>query len=151
MWKKYWFCLEGLVVFIVRLYYRRKSEVWFYRNCKVMRLLGQTVEGLRSLRFIQLDEDVPSLILGINKVVNTLQLTTAYHAENSIICRWWNLSSFLSSFIPKLTWEEEIVKRGGKKREKARKPPKVITVWHVKGNSLRYWLLRLSHLRVQSE
>lgn len=36
-----------------------------------MRLLGQTVEGLRSLRFIQLDEDVPSLILGINKVVNT--------------------------------------------------------------------------------
>lgn len=35
---------------------------------------------------------------------------------------------FLFSFIPKLTWEEEIVKRGGKKREKARKPPKVITV-----------------------
>lgn len=62
--------------------------MWFYRNCKVMRLLGQTVEGLRSLRFIQLDEDVPSLILGINKVVNTRQLTTAYHAENSIICRW---------------------------------------------------------------
>lgn len=62
--------------------------MWFYRNCKVMRLLGQTVEGLRSLRFIQLDEDVPSLILGINKVVNTQQLTTAYHAENSIICRW---------------------------------------------------------------
>lgn len=149
MWKKYWFCLEGLVVFIVRLY-RRKSEVWFYRNCKVMRLLGQTVEGLRSLRFIQLDEDVPSLILGINKVVNTQQLTTAYHAENSIICRWWNLSFFFFSFIPKLTWEEEIVKRG-EKREKARKPPKVITVWHVKGNSLRYWLLRLSHLRVQSE
>lgn len=53
-----------------------------------MRLLGQTVEGLRSLRFIQLDKDVPSLILGINKVVNTQQLTTAYHAENSIICRW---------------------------------------------------------------
>lgn len=53
-----------------------------------MRLLGQTVEGLRSLRFIQLDKDVPSLILGINKVVNTQQLTTAYHAKNSIICRW---------------------------------------------------------------
>lgn len=92
-----------------------------------MRLLGQTVEGLRSLRFIQLDEDVPSLILGINKVVNTQQLTTAYHAENSIICRWRNLSFFFFSFIPKLTWEEEIVKRG-EKREKARKPPKVITV-----------------------
>lgn len=67
MWKKYWFCLEGLVVFIVRLY-RRKSEVWFYRNCKVMRLLGQTVEGLRSLRFIQLDEDVPSLISALIKL-----------------------------------------------------------------------------------
>lgn len=36
--------------------------------------------------------------------------------------------TFLFFFIPKLTWEEEIVKRGGKKREKARKPPKVITV-----------------------
>lgn len=148
MWKKYWFCLEGLVVFIVRLY-RRKSEVWFYRNCKVMRLLGQTVEGLRSLRFIQLDEDVPSLILGINKVVNTQQLTTAYHAENSIICRWRNLSFFFLLF-PNWLGKKKLWK-GGEKREKARKPPKVITVWHVKGNSLRYWLLRLSHLRVQSE
>lgn len=148
MWKKYWFCLEGLVVFIVRLY-RRKSEVWFYRNCKVMRLLGQTVEGLRSLRFIQLDEDVPSLILGINKVVNIQQLTTAYHAENSIICRWWNLSFFFLLF-PNWLGKKKLWK-GGEKREKARKPPKVITVWHVKGNSLRYWLLRLSHLRVQSE
>lgn len=149
MWKKYWFCLEGLVVFIVRLY-RRKSEVWFYRNCKVMRLLGQTVEGLRSLRFIQLDEDVPSLILGINKVVNTQQLTTAYHAENSIICRWGNLSSFFFLLFPNWLGKKKLWK-GGEKREKARKPPKVITVWHVKGNSLRYWLLRLSHLRVQSE
>lgn len=149
MWKKYWFCLEGLVVFIVRLY-RRKSEVWFYRNCKVMRLLGQTVEGLRSLRFIQLDEDVPSLILGINKVVNTQHLTTAYHAENSIICRWWNLSFFFFLLFPNWLGKKKLWK-GGKKREKARKPPKVITVWHVKGNSLRYWLLRLSHLRVQSE
>lgn len=148
MWKKYWFCLEGLVVFIVRLY-RRKSEVWFYRNWKVMRLLGQTVEGLRSLRFIQLDEDVPSLILGINKVVNTQQLTTAYHAENSIICRWWNLSFFF--FYSQTDLGRRNCEKGGKKREKARKPPKVITVWHVKGNSLRYWLLRLSHLRVQSE
>lgn len=133
MWKKYWFCLEGLVVFIVRLY-RRKSEVWFYRNCKVMRLLGQTVEGLRSLRFIQLDEDVPSLILGINKVVNTRQLTTAYHAENSIICRWWNLSSFFSLLFPNWLGKKKLWK-GGEKREKARKPPKVITVWHVKGNT----------------
>lgn len=150
MWKKYWFCLEGLVVFIVRLY-RRKSEVWFYRNCKVMRLLGQTVEGLRSLRFIQLDEDVPSLILGINKVVNTQQLTTAYHAENSIICRWWNFSFFFFFFYSQTDLGRRNCEKGGKKREKARKPPKVITVWHVKGNSLRYWLLRLSHLRVQSE
>lgn len=149
MWKKYWFCLEGLVVFIVRLY-RRKWEVWFYRNCKVMRLLGQTVEGLRSLRFIQLDEDVPSLILGINKVVNTQELTTAYHAENSIICRWWNLSFFFFLLFPNWLGKKKLWKGGGK-REKARKPPKVITVWHVKGNSLRYWLLRLSHLRVQSE
>lgn len=133
MWKKYWFCLEGLVVFIVRLY-RRKWEVWFYRNCKVMRLLGQTVEGLRSLRFIQLDEDVPSLILGINKVVNTRQLTTAYHAENSIICRWWNLSSFFSLLFPNWLGKKKLWK-GGEKREKARKPPKVITVWHVKGNT----------------
>lgn len=132
MWKKYWFCLEGLVVFIVRLY-RRKWEVWFYRNCKVMRLLGQTVEGLRSLRFIQLDEDVPSLILGINKVVNTRQLTTAYHAENSIICRWWNLSFFFLLF-PNWLGKKKLWK-GGEKREKARKPPKVITVWHVKGNT----------------
>lgn len=133
MWKKYWFCLEGLVVFIVRLY-RRKWEVWFYRNCKVMRLLGQTVEGLRSLRFIQLDEDVPSLILGINKVVNTLQLTTAYHAENSIICRWWNLSFFSFKLFPNWLGKKKLWK-GGEKREKARKPPKVITVWHVKGNT----------------
>lgn len=133
MWKKYWFCLEGLVVFIVRLY-RRKSEVWFYRNCKVMRLLGQTVEGLRSLRFIQLDEDVPSLILGINKVVNTQQLTTAYHAENSIICRWWNLSFFFFLLFPNWLGKKKLWK-GGEKREKARKPPKVITVWHVKGNT----------------
>lgn len=132
MWKKYWFCLEGLVVFIVR-FYRRKWEVWFYRNCKVMRLLGQTVEGLRSLRFIQLDEDVPSLILGINKVVNTRQLTTAYHAENSIICRWWNLSFFFLLF-PNWLGKKKLWK-GGEKREKARKPPKVITVWHVKGNT----------------
>lgn len=132
MWKKYWFCLEGLVVFIVRLY-RRKWEVWFYRNCKVMRLLGQTVEGLRSLRFIQLDEDVPSLILGINKVVITQQLTTAYHAENSIICRWWNLSFFFLLF-PNWLGKKKLWK-GGEKREKARKPPKVITVWHVKGNT----------------
>lgn len=148
MWKKYWFCLEGLVVFIVRLY-RRKSEVWFYRNCKVMRLLGQTVEGLRSLRFIQLDEDVPSLISAL------IKLSTHYNWPR-LIMQKIALSAdgetclFLFSFIPKLTWEEEIVKRG-EKREKARKPPKVITVWHVKGNSLRYWLLRLSHLRVQSE
>lgn len=134
MWKKYWFCLEGLVVFIVRLY-RRKSEVWFYRNCKVMRLLGQTVEGLRSLRFIQLDEGVPSLILGINKVVNTQQLTTAYHAENSIICRWWNLSFFLFFFYSQTDLGRRNCEKGGKKREKARKPPKVITVWHVKGNT----------------
>lgn len=149
MWKKYWFCLEGLVVFIVRLY-RRKSEVWFYRNCKVMRLLGQIVEGLRSLRFIQLDEDVPSLISAL------IKLSTHYNWPRLIMqkislsadgetCLLFYLLLFPNWLGKKKLW------KGGEKREKARKPPKVITVWHVKGNSLRYWLLRLSHLRVQSE
>lgn len=149
MWKKYWFCLEGLVVFIVRLY-RRKSEVWFYRNCKVMRLLGQTVEGLRSLRFIQLDKDVPSLISAL------IKLSTHYNWPRLIMqkialsadgetCLFFFLLLFPNWLGKKKLW------KGGEKREKARKPPKVITVWHVKGNSLRYWLLRLSHLRVQSE
>lgn len=147
MWKKYWFCLEGLVVFIVRLY-RRKSEVWFYRNCKVMRLLGQTVEGLRSLRFIQLDEDVPSLISAL------IKLSTHYNWPR-LIMQKIALSAdgetcLFSLLFPNWFGKKKLWK-GGKKRERARKPPKVITVWHVKGNSLRYWLLRLSHLRVQSE
>lgn len=149
MWKKYWFCLEGLVVFIVRLY-RRKWEVWFYRNCKVMRLLGQTVEGLRSLRFIQLDEDVPSLISAL------IKLSTHYNWPR-LIMQKIALSAdgetclFFFFFYSQTDLGRRNCEKGGKKREKARKPPKVITVWHVKGNSLRYWLLRLSHLRVQSE
>lgn len=148
MWKKYWFCLEGLVVFIVRLY-RRKSEVWFYRNCKVMRLLGQTVEGLRSLRFIQLDEDVPSLISAL------IKLSTHYNWPR-LIMQKIALSAdgetcLFFFFYSQTDLGRRNCEKGGKKREKARKPPKVITVWHVKGNSLRYWLLRLSHLRVQSE
>lgn len=133
MWKKYWFCLEGLVVFIVRLY-RRKSEVWFYRNCKVMRLLGQTVEGLRSLRFIQLDEDVPSLISAL------IKLSTHYNWPRLIMqkialsadgetCLLFYLLLFPNGLGKKKLW------KGGEKREKARKPPKVITVWHVKGNT----------------
>lgn len=82
-----------------------------------MRLLGQTVEGLRSLRFIQLDEDVPSLILGINKVVNTQHLTTAYHAENSIICRWRNLSFFFF-FYSQTDLGRRNCEKGGKKERR---------------------------------
>lgn len=130
MWKKYWFCLEGLVVFIVRLY-RRKWEVWFYRNCKVMRLLGQTVEGLRSLRFIQLDEDVPSLISALIKL-------STHNIWPRLIMQKIALSAdgetFFFLLFPNWLWKKKLWK-GGEKREKARKPPKVITVWHVKGNT----------------
>lgn len=133
MWKKYWFCLEGLVVFIVRLY-RRKSEVWFYRNWKVMRLLGQTVEGLRSLRFIQLDEDVPSLISAL------IKLSTHYNWPR-LIMQKIALSAdgetclLFFLFYSQTDLGRRNCEKGGEKREKARKPPKVITVWHVKGNT----------------
>lgn len=112
-----------------------------------MRLLGQTVGWSRNLRFIQLDEDVPSLIsafIKLSKHNNWPQLIMQKIALSA------DGETCLLFLFPNRLGKKKKLWKGGKK-EKTRNPPKVITVWHVKGNSLRYWLLRLSHLRVQTK